>query len=45
MTIVVSISALYLIAGAVVAVKTWEPEQGGWLFVILFWPLQLVSMV
>ena len=36
-------AGLYISCGGYVAFRTWEPEQGGWLWVILFWPLQLYA--
>lgn len=37
--------AVYLVIGIFVIVSTWEPEQGGWLWVMLLWPFQLLAKV
>lgn len=33
------IVGIYLVAGATVAYATWEPEQGGWFWAMLLWPV------
>ncbi len=33
----------YLACGAIVAAKTYEPEQGGWVWSVLLWPLVVLS--
>ncbi len=38
------IALAYLAVGAVVAFKTYEPEQGGWVWAVLIWPLVLLSI-
>lgn len=39
------IIAAYLAFGVNVAAWVWEPEMGGWFWVVLFWPLALLARV
>lgn len=39
MELVLWIIGVYLVAGAAVAYATYEPEQGGWLWSVLIWPI------
>lgn len=43
--IAVFIIGAYIAVGSIVAAKTYEPEQGGWLWSIPLWPLVLLSKV
>lgn len=40
---VIDIVATYLSVGVLVTIVTKDREQDGWLWMILFWPMQLAS--
>ena len=37
--------AAYFAFGVNVAYFLWEPEMGGWFWVVLFWPISLLARV
>jgi hypothetical protein len=39
------IGGAWLAVGIIITAKTYEPEQGGWLWSILLWPIVLLSKV
>jgi hypothetical protein len=45
MEIAIWITAAYLLIGAIVASWLWEPEAGGWLWIILLWPLSVAARI
>lgn len=43
MNIAFWVVSVYLVIGCVVMIATREPEQDGWLWGVILWPLQLAA--